>query len=490
MLFIGADLGTSGLKMILMNENGDIVNSSTKNYPLYSPKPTHSEQNPKDWLNAFIDSTKELIKGFDKNDIKAIGVAGQMHGLVVLDKNDNILRPAILWNDGRTVKETDYLNEQIGTKNLVKYTANMAFAGFTAPKILWVKENEKEIFSKIDKIMLPKDYINYVLTKNFASDMSDASGMLLVDVKNRAYSDEMVRICGISQDMLPKLYESYDVIGTLTKEMAEILGLNKDVKVVAGAGDNAAAAIGTKCVNNGSCNISIGTSGTVFVATDEFYELKNNSVHNFAHSNGKYHYMGCMLSAASANDWWMGILDTKDFAKEQEDKTFMGKNNILYLPYLMGERSPHNDPLTRASFIGINNKTSRRDMTYSVLEGVAFGLKDSLEIIKETGINPKISTLVGGGAKSTLWQNIVANILDIEIATLNVEEGPALGAAIFASVGFGAYNDVSTACEKIVKLKNIIKPDKDIVKSYKKLYNIYKDAYKATKEINHRLANI
>ena len=449
MYYIGVDLGTSALKLVMMKGNGELVKTVSKEYPLYFPRSGWSEQNPVDWFLAVKEGLKELA-AFADEKIGGISFGGQMHGLVILDKDDNVLRPAILWNDGRSTEETDYLNNVIGKEKLSKLTANIAFAGFTAPKILWVKNNEPEIFAKIAKIMLPKDYISYMLSGNFSTDYSDASGMLLLDVKNKKWSKEMIDICSISEDMLPKLYESYEVVGAIKPELAKELGLNDDIKIVAGAGDNAAAAIGTATVGEGACNISLGTSGTVFISSKNFGVDSFNALHSFAHADGNYHLMGCMLSAASCNKWWMEeILKTKDFAKEQENIENLGENNVFFLPYLMGERSPHNDPDAAGTFIGMRMDTKREDMTLAVFEGVTFALRDSLEVARSLGIKIEKTMICGGGAKSPLWKRLVANILNVEVEVPVSEEGPGFGAAILAAVGCGEYESVENAAKSI-----------------------------------------
>ena len=477
-MYIGIDLGTSSVKCILMNENGKILSSNTKEYPLYFPHSGWSEQKPEDWFNVSLECIKELIKDIDKSSIQGISFGGQMHGLVVLDKDDNVIRPAILWNDGRAVKETEYLNKIIGRDKLSQCTANIAFPGFTAPKILWMKENEPDLFAKIDKIMLPKDYLAYMFTGNHCTDYSDASGMLLLDVKNKCWSEEMISICGISEKQLPKLYESYEVVGTLKKSIADELGIYSTVKVIAGAGDNAAAAIGTGTVSEGNCNISLGTSGTLFISRNKFSVDDNNVLHSFAHADGGYHLMGCMLSAASCNKWWSeSILKTNDFSKEQENITKLGENNVYFLPYLMGERCPYNDADARAGFIGMSMDTTRQEMTQAVLEGVAFGLRDSFEISKKLGINVEKTKICGGGAKSSLWRNIVANVLNVQVETLENEEGPSYGAAILAAVGCGTFANVKEATDKLIKVKETIEPKKEIVEKYNKSYTKYKKLY-------------
>ena len=314
MYFIGVDLGTSAVKLLLMDEEGKIVNIVSREYPLYFPHPGWSEQKPEDWWEQSKEGIRELVKDIDKSQVAGISFGGQMHGLVILDENDNVIRPAILWNDGRTAKQTDYLNTVIGKEKLSEYTANIAFAGFTAPKILWVKKHEPENFAKIAKIMLPKYYLAYRLSGTFCTDVSDASGVLLFDVEHKCWSKEMMEICGVKESQLAQIFESYEAVGTLKPELAKELGLSETVKIAAGAGDNAAAAVGTGTVGDGSCNISLGTSGTIFISSEKFGVDENNALHSFAHADGHFHLMGCMLSAASCNKWWMDeILKTKDY---------------------------------------------------------------------------------------------------------------------------------------------------------------------------------
>ncbi len=407
-----------------------------------------------------------------------------MHGLVVRDENDNVIRPAILWNDGRTQKETDYLNNVIGKDVLSAETANIAFAGFTAPKILWMKANEPDNFAKIKKIMLPKDYIAYVLSGVFSTDYSDASGMLLLDVKNKKWSKKMCEICGVDESMLPKLYESYEVTGTVKPEIAKELGFTDNVKVCAGAGDNAAAAVGTGVVGDGGCNISLGTSGTVFISSAKFGVDDNNALHSFDHADGNFHLMGCMLSAASCNKWWMDeIIKTKDYAAEQTNITKLGENHVFFLPYLMGERSPHNNPDARGTFIGLTMDSTREDMTQAVLEGVAFGLRDSIEVARSLGIPLTKTRICGGGAKSPLWRKMITNIMNMEVERITSEEGPGLGGAMLAAVGCGEYASVEEAAKAIVKVLDVEKPDPELVAKYEKKYQQFKTIYPACKPI-------
>jgi len=484
MLYIGVDLGTSAVKLLLMDSEGKIQKIVSREYPLYFPHPGWSEQKPEDWFEQSMEGIKELVSECDKSQVAGISFGGQMHGLVALDKDDRVIRPAILWNDGRTGEETDYLNQEIGKDKLSEYTANIAFAGFTAPKILWMKKHEPENFAKICKIMLPKDYLAYCLSGSFCTDVSDASGMLLMDVKNRCWSKEMMDICGITEEQLPKLYESYEVVGTLKPEIAEKLSLSAEVKVIAGAGDNAAAAVGTGTVGDGMCNISLGTSGTIFISSKTFGVDQYNALHSFAHSDGHYHLMGCMLSAASCNKWWNeDILKTNDFAAEQANITKLGENQVFYLPYLMGERSPHNNPDARAMFIGMSMDTAREDMTQAVLEGVTFGLRDSLEVAKSLGIKIERTKICGGGAKSALWKKILANIMNLKVDVIESEEGPALGGAMLAAVGCGEYPDVETVAKKVVKVVDTVEPEPELVAKYEERYQKFRKIYPTVKEL-------
>lgn len=489
MLYIGVDLGTSSVKLLLMDETGDIKKIVTREYPLYFPKPGWSEQNPTDWYNALVDGVKELTSECDKNDVDGISFSGQMHGMVTLDENDEVIRPAILWNDGRTQEECDYLNITIGREKISEYTANMALTGFTAPKILWMKKNEPEKFARIAKIMLPKDYLAYRLSGVHCTDVSDASGMLLLDVKNKCWSKEMLEICGIKESQLAKIFESYQVVGTLTEAAAKDLGLTTNVRVVAGGGDQAVAAVGTGTVGDGKCNISLGTSGTVFVSSEKFAVDPNNSLHSFAHADGKYHFMGCMLSAAASNKWWMDtIIRTQDYPAEQKGIETLGENHVYFLPYLMGERTPHNNPEARATFIGMTMDTTREDMTQAVLEGVAFALRDSFEILKSLGITVSRTRINGGGAKSPLWCKIMANVLDVKVDKINSAEGPAFGAAILAAVGCGKYASVEEATEKLIRVIDTTEQDPELVAKYNERYEVFRSLYPTLKDTFHKLA--
>ncbi|MBQ5968559.1 MAG: xylulokinase [Clostridia bacterium] len=449
--YIGIDLGTSAVKLILTDSTGAILRTVSKDYPLFQPHPHWSEQNPEDWWAAVCAALEELTAGFDTAEVKGIGVGGQMHGLVMLDENGSVLRPAILWNDTRTGKETAYLNDVVGKASLQAWTGNIAFAGFTAPKILWVKAHEPDVFAKCKKICLPKDYINYRLTGVFATDVSDASGTLYFDVAHRCWSKEMLALLGIDEAMLPAVFESEDVIGTTT-----LFGLS--AAVVAGAGDNAAAAIGTDTVNAGQCNISLGTSGTVFLPTDAYVKTANPALHSFCHANGKWHLMGCILSAASCNKWLNETVLQSDYG------IGCGKpeNALYFLPYLSGERCPHNDGDVRGAFVGLTHTTTREDLQAAVLEGVSFAIKDCVALCP-TAI--RSATVCGGGTKSKTWMQMLSNVLGIELHIIE-NEGPAYGGALLAAKQRHAP-----------LVKYTVAPDPDAVAIYAKKYEKFKQLY-------------
>lgn len=480
--FIGIDLGTSGVKLLLIESNGNVLAEKSESYAIYHPFPDWSEQNPEDWRCAVKKGLKELLKGQDGGSVKGIAFSGQMHGLVALDKESHVIRPCILWNDGRTEKQTQYLNNVIGQEKLSNYTGNIAFAGFTAPKLLWLKENEPENYRKIAKILLPKDYLAFMFSAKFCTDYSDASGTLLLDVKNKRWSSEMCEICGVSAEQLPTLYESYEPIGAIIPELADELGLSHFVQIIIGAGDNAAAAIGTGAVGRGRCNLSLGTSGTVFLSNDKFTVDEKNALHSFCHADGGWHLMGCILSAASCRKWWLeDILLSEDYASD-ESAIASTSTDVIFLPYLSGERSPHNDVKAKGAFIGLTSSTTREQMSRAIMEGVAFALRNCMEVAKQNGVSVDYATICGGGAKSKAWRQIIADVLNLPVRIQQAEHGPAFGAAILAAVGCGEYNNVNTAVSRLVKIESEIKPKAKDANGYYFKYELFTKLYPQLKE--------
>ena len=479
--FIGLDIGTSCVKAMLTSEK-EIVRVVTRDYPVNYPQSGWSEQNPSDWYDRSIEAIKELSAEIDSKKIEAVSFSGQMHGLVTLDGNDEIIRPAILWNDGRSEKETAFLNDGVGKDFLLEKTGNIAFPGFTAPKLLWMFENEREKFNHIKKICLPKDYVAYKLSGSFSTDVSDAAGTLYFDTKNRCWSKPMLDLLHITEDMLPKVYESYETVGVVKAEIADALGLKRDVKVIIGAGDNAASAIGTGAVNNGDCNISLGTSGTVFVLSDRFCCDKENAVHAFCSANGKYHYLACILSAASCQKWWLEDILNVGYDFERV-KPYLGKSKVLFLPYLMGERSPINDAKIRGAFFGLSSDTKKEEMTVAVLEGVAFALRQNIDIIRSLGVNIEKSKVCGGGARNRLWLEILSTALNLELEIPALEHGGVLGAAMLAAKSTLTPEEYRAMEKEFYKVSSTVEPNKELNGYYEKKYQSFLKLYPAIKEI-------
>lgn len=483
MLYIGIDLGTSSVKLLLMDEGGHTLRVVQRDYPISFPHSGWSEQDPEDWWEQTCAGVRALMEGFDPGRVDGIGFGGQMHGLVALDRDDRPVRPAILWNDGRTGREVEHLNGTVGRARLAGLTGNIAFAGFTAPKLLWMRANEPERFAAIHKIMLPKDYLAYRMTGVHSTDYSDASGTLLLDTAHRAWSEEMLELCGLESGQVPRVYESWEVTGKLTPGAARALGLPQSVRVCAGAGDNAAAAVGTGTIADGSCNLSVGTSGTMFIACDRFRLPENNALHAFAHANGQYHLMGCMLSAAACGKWWIeDVLGSGDYAGEQSGFGRLGENPVLFAPYLMGERTPHNDTEVRGAFVGLGLDTTRAQLTQAVVEGVAFAFRDTLEIVRALGLKVGRATLCGGGARSPVWRTILANVLDMPMDFVETQ-GPATGAAILAAVGCGACPSLEEMSAKALGPVETTQPDRETAARYAGQYERFVKLYPAVKDL-------
>ena len=488
---IGVDCGTSGTKTVLFDELGTVVASHTIEYPMYQPKNGYAEQDPNDWASAMIDTIKAVMakSGVKKMDVKGIGISGQMHGLVMLDKDNNVLRKSIIWCDQRTANEVAEMNSRLGEKKLIEITANPALTGWTAAKILWVKNNEPDIYEKCRHILLPKDFLRFVLTNEYATEVSDASGMQLLDVANRCWSKEVCDTLGIDMSMLGKIYESCEVTGTLTKGMADVLGLCEGTPVVGGAGDNAAAAVGTGVVEDGKAFTTIGTSGVVFAHTSNRVHTCCAAVPNSWHIMGVTHGAGLSLkwfrdnfsSAEKETARLMGVDEYYLMDKEAENVP-VGANRLLYLPYLMGERTPHLDPDARGVFFGLSAIHTKRDMLRAVMEGVAYSLRDCFEICREMGIDISDMTACGGGGTSLLWRQMLADLYKCPVKTSASKEGPALGAAILAAVGAGIYSSVPEACSAIVKTDKTQQPISENIPKYDSCYKLYTEIYPALKD--------
>lgn len=486
--YLGIDVGTSSTKTTLADEKGRIVATASQAYACVHPRPGWSEQDPRQWYEAAVVTVREAISraGIGVGLVEGISFGGQMHGLVALDANDVPVRPAILWNDGRSTEECDYLNDEVGSNVLTQACANIAFPGFTAPKLLWMRRHEPEAFARISKVMLPKDYLAYRMSGRFVTDVSDASGTLLFDIAHRCWSGPMVELVGLRLGQLPEVHESWEAVGTLTMEAARDLGLEERVRVIAGAGDNAAAAVGMGTVAEGQCNISLGTSGTVFLPTARLHVAEGNTLHAFADATGAYHLMGCILSAALANSWWVERVLGSGYAEEAAgiaDES-LGRNRVVFLPYLMGERSPINDVAARAVFVGMDADTSRNDLTQAVMEGVAFALRQCLGAAGSMGVFADRLTVCGGGAKSVTWLRILASVIGRPLRVLESGAGPGYGACLLAMVGSGAYGDVASAARACVPSSGrIIEPVDGATERYESRYRAYCALYPALRTV-------
>ena len=503
---IGIDLGTSATKTVLFDEEGAIMASASQEYPLYQPQNGWAEQNPKDWADAALSTITKVVKesGVAAEDIKGLGISGQMHGLVMLDENGEVIRPSIIWCDQRTAAECEEITEKIGRERLIEITANPALTGFTASKILWVKNHEPENYKKCRHILLPKDYVRYILTGEFATEVSDASGMQLLDVPNRCWSDEVLKKLEIDKNMLAKVYESVEVTGTILPEIAEKTGLSKETAVVGGAGDNAAAAVGTGIVREGRAFTTIGTSGVVFAHSNEVTIDPKGRVHTFCCAvPGAWHVMGVTQGAGLSLKWFRDNFcqdyiekaekegkDPYDYINEDVSQIPAGCNKLLYLPYLMGERTPHLDPDCRGVFFGLSAIHTRKDMLRAVMEGVSYSLKDCNDILKEMGVQVEEMMACGGGGKSPIWRQMLADMYGCKVKTVTAKEGPALGVAILAGVGAGIYESVEVACDKVLHIDKECAPKKETSEIYREYHKIYKNLYPALKEQYKELAKL
>lgn len=496
---LGLDIGTSGTKTALFDENGNTIKTATYGYELFQPKVGWAEQNPEDWWKACVEGIKDVIKnsGVSCNDIKGIGLSGQMHGLVLVDENNQVIRNSIIWCDQRTEKECEYITEKIGRERLISITGNPAMTGFTLSKLLWVRNNEPENYKKIKKILLPKDYIRFRLTNVFATEVSDASGMQMLDINSRDWSTELLNELEIDKNILAPVYESVVVSGYVTKETAEITGLAEGTAVVGGAGDQAAGAIGNGIVSEGIISTVIGSSGVVFASTDTPRFDKGGRVHTLCHAvPGKWHVMGVTQGAGLSFKWFKETFCQKEIEDCKENKLNIydvltakaaqskpGANGVIYLPYLMGERTPHLDPNVKGGFLGVSLINNHDDFIRSILEGVSFSLKNCLDIIEDMNVNIHDIRVSGGGAESEVWRQILSDIFGYSLTTVKASEGPALGVAILAAVGTGIYPSVEDACNKIIKGQDKVTPNKDTHEEYMKVYKVYNSLYPKIKDI-------
>ena len=494
---IGIDVGTTGAKTILVDETGQLHASALAEYPLYTPQPKWAEQNPEDWWGATVKSIQRVLaeSQVSPKDVKGLGLSGQMHGLVLMDNRHRVLRPAILWCDVRTTEQCHYITETVGADLLVQRTCNPALEGFTAPKIIWVRDNEPEVLEKTTTMLLPKDYVRFRLTGEIAAEVSDAAGTLLFDVQQRRWSEEVVHTLGIDPSLLPPVYESVDICGKITAEVAELTGLPAGTPVVGGGADNACSAVGNGIVSTGRVSASIGTSGAIVAHTDEPKVDPNLQAHSFCHSAPhKWYLMGVVLSAGGAFRWFRDNLgdsevetaktegvDSYQVLTQRAAEAPVGSEGLIFLPYLTGERTPHADANAKANFFGITLRHGKPHLIRSVMEGIAYALRDSLEIIRGLGTSIQRIYATGGGARSALWRQIQADVYNTELVTINIAEGPAFGAAILAGVGTGVYDSVESAADELIKITSATQPIPENVSIYEEYYQIYRALYPALK---------
>lgn len=495
---IGIDIGTSGTKTVIFSSQGTVIASDTAEYPLYQPQNGWAEQKPEDWWNAVCKTCNAVLKTskISPKEIKGIGLSGQMHGLVMLDENNNVIRPSIIWCDSRTEKECKEITCKVGVDKLIEITANPALTGFTASKILWVKNNEPENFSKCKHILLPKDYIRFKLTGEYATDVSDASGMQLLDVPNRCWSKEILKLLEINESLLGKVYESVEITGNINESASESTGLYIGTPVVGGAGDNAAAAVGTGVVVDGKSFTTIGSSGVVYSHISNLVIDPKGRVHTFCSAvPGEWHLMGVTQAAGLSLKWFRDNLcndiieqsireevNAYSLMDKDAEKVPIGCNKLIYLPYLMGERTPHLDPNCRGVFFGLSAIHKRPDMIRAILEGVSYSLKDCYSVLEEISTKSNEMIICGRGGSSKIWCQMLSDIYSCEVKTIMSNGGPALGAAILAGVGTGIYKSVQEACKEMIKTKENYKPIPENTEKYEKMYSIYKSLYIQLKE--------
>ena len=503
---LGIDVGTTGSKSLLINEKGQVIASATVEYPMYTPQPQWAEQNPEDWWQATAESIRQVLaqSGANASQVAGIGLTGQMHGLVLLNKNGTVLRPCIMWNDQRTGPQCAWITDKVGSKRVLQLTGNPVLPGFTAPKIIWVREHEPQVYEQAAKVLLPKDYIRYRLTGEFATEVSDASGTSLFDVGQRRWSQEMLEALDIPAEWLPECYESPVVSGRISRAVAEITGLQAGTPVVGGGGDQAAQAVGSGIIESGLVSVTVGTSGVVFASTDEFTVEPEGRLHAFCHAvPNKWHLMGVMLSAGGSFRWYRDALgqtekevasligkDPYELLTAEAARAPAGSEGLIFLPYLTGERTPYPDPNARGVFMGLTLRHDKAHLVRAVLEGVAYGLRDSLELMRDLGVEISQIRASGGGARSDLWRQILADVFDTELVVINVTEGAAYGAALLAGVGVGVYKDVTEACQQTIEVVQHTEPAKKNAALYQEFYLVYRTLYGALKPSFDRVSQI
>ncbi|MDK2980603.1 MAG: xylulokinase [Chloroflexota bacterium] len=490
--YLGIDSSTTATKAILIDGKGRILGVAASEYDYQTPHPLWSEQGPQLWWTAAVDSIRQVVQaaGVDAQQVAGIGLTGQMHGLVIMDEAGQVLRPAILWNDQRTQKQCDFIRAEIGKAEFIAITGNDALTGFTAPKILWVRDEEPHIFRQIRHVLLPKDYLRLKLTGEYAVDRAGGSGTVLFDLKKRDWSDDLIQRLGLQRDWFPPTFEGTGVTGSLNKAAADETGLREDIPVFGGGGDQSAAAVGTGAVEEGILSISLGTSGVVFATTDSPFIEQEGRLHAFCHAvPGKWHLMGVMLSAAGSLRWFRETFCPQlsyDQIVSQAVQTPKGSQGLLFMPYLTGERTPYPDPLARGGFVGATVRHGFGEFARAVLEGVAFGLRDSYELMRASGLKEIDHVrITGGGAKNPQWLQIIADVLNTSIYTVDSKEGAAFGAAVLAASGAGAFPSVSAACQQVVHRVDEVKPTADAA-AYDALYARYRELYPALKDTFHR----
>ena len=492
-ILVGLDVGTTGTRGLAVDDSGEVVAEASSEYPLHTPRPGWAEQDPEDWWQA----TREVLRSISSQvdgEVVGLGLTGQMHGAVFLDAGDEVIRPALLWNDQRTEKQCEKITESVGERRLIELSGNPAVTGFQAPKVLWLRDEEPENYEKVSHVLLPKDYVRLLLTGEYATDASDASGTLFLDVERRRWSGEVLDALEVPEEWMPRVHEGPESTGNLRREAAEELGLKPGIPVAAGGGDNAAAAVGVGVVEEGFVSSSVGTSGVLFAHAEEFTPDPSGRLHAFCHAvPGKFHLMGVTLSAGGSLSWWHDTLDGSfdyDELSRLASEAPPGAEGLLFLPYLSGERTPHLDPAARGTFFGLTTRHDKRHLTRALMEGVVFSLRDSLEIMRELGLPIEQVRVIGGGARGELWRRLQADVYGMPVHRTTTDEGPAYGAALLAGVASNVYGDVEEATARVRLREGVVEPEEDNVSLYDEYFETYRSLYPATSDVMRRLSEL